>query len=383
MAAVRQTQTTLTRPPLLQHRWVQWGLVCACWLFIAIFYTTQAGFQATYAGAPFDWSRVLRAELVYASLWIALTLAVIRIDRRFPLDTGRWRKTLLVHLAAGVVLAVLQPLAMVGLIRLLGWSRSSQPFWEVTQASVVAYFHVNLTFYWGIMGVRYILSNYHKYRERELRASNLETRLAQSQLQVLKMQLQPHFLFNTLNTISVLMADDAEAANRTLVRLSDLLRMTLDNAGAQEVPLRQEMDFLQGYLEIERMRFHDRLTIRVDVEPSAWEALVPTFLLQPLVENAIRHGTSPHARKGLVEISARRDDETLCLEVRDNGGGLAEGAPEPSSKGVGIATTRARLHQLYGSAQHFEIRNAPEGGARVSVVLPFRTGDAIQPPQTQ
>lgn len=375
--AVKQQQTTVKGPALLQRPWVQWGLIYACWTFIAVFYTTQAGLQATYSGYPFDWWRVLRTELAYSYLWVALTPAIIRIDHRFPLDARKWRKNCLVHLGASILFSALHPLAMVCLLRWLGWSRTSQPFWEESKVWVVGYFHVNVTFYWGIMGVRYILSNYHKYRERELRAANLETRLAQSQLQVLKMQLHPHFLFNTLNTISVLMAEDTEAANRTLVRLSDLLRMTLDHVGAQEVPLKQEMDFLQGYLEIERMRFHDRLTIRVDVEPSAWDAQVPNLLLQPLVENAIRHGISPHARHGLVEISARREGETLCLEVRDNGGGLVEDGSEPSARGVGITTTRARLEQLYGPAHHFEICNAPEGGARVKVVLPFRTGDDV------
>jgi len=130
------------------------------------------------------------------------------------------------------------------------------------------------------------------------------------------------------------------------------------------------MDFLQGYLDIERTRFHDRLTVRVEVEPAAWDARVPTFLLQPLVENAIRHGTSPHARMGLVEISARRQEDMLLLEVRDNGNGVAEPGGQPRG-GMGLATTRARLEQLYGAAQRFEIGNAPEGGARVRVALPF------------
>ena len=359
-------------PALLQRRWVPWALISVCWAFIAVFYTTQAGLQATVAGVPFAWTRVLRAELVYAALWVGLTVAVVQIDRRFPLDGGRWWRNGLVHVGASIVIAALHPPAMVGVMRLLGWGRSPEPFWEVGKLSVVASFHVNLTFYWGVLGVRYILRNYQKYRERELRASALEARLAQSQLQVLKMQLHPHFLFNTLNTISVLMTEDREAANRTLVRLSDLLRMTLDSVGVQEASLKQELDFLQGYLDIERTRFHDRLAVRLEIEPAAWDAQVPTFLLQPLVENAIRHGISPHARPGLVRISARREGDTLLLEVRDNGGGLTENGRE--ARGMGIANTRARLEQLYGPAHRFEIGNAPEGGAQVTVALPFRPG---------
>jgi len=357
-------------PALIERPWLRWALISACWAFIAVFYTTQAGLQAVSAGAPFAWGRVLRAELVYGALWVALTFAVLRIDARFPLDAKPWRKAFLVHLLASILLSAVQPLALVGLMRLLGWGRNPlEPLRELSRMAVIGYFHVNLTFYWGILGVRYIVRNYQKYRERELRAAHLEARLAQSQLQVLKMQLHPHFLFNTLNTISVLMAEDPEAANRTLVRLSDLLRMALDSVGAQEAPLKQEMDFLQGYLDIERTRFHDRLAVRVEVEPGAWDAQVPTFLLQPLVENAIRHGISPHARKGVVEISARRQEDMLLLEVRDNGNGVAPGGQ--AGGGMGLATTRARLQQLYGAAHRFEIGNAPEGGARVRVALPF------------
>jgi len=359
---------------LLQRRWVQWGLIAACWSFIALFYTTQAGLQAAYAGASFPWWHVLRTELVHASLWVALTFAIFRIDRSFPLDGKAWGRAWLVHLGASVLFSALHPLALVCLVRLFGWLPAQQAFWQICKASVVGYFHVNLTFYWGIIAVKYIAANYRKYRDRELRASNLEAQLAQSQLQVLRMQLQPHFLFNTLNTISVLMAEDPQAANRTLVRLSDLLRMTLDTNGKQVVPLRQEMEFVQSYLDIARTRFQDRLTVRVEVEPAALDARVPSFLLQPLVENALRHGIAPHARKGVVEISARRLEDSLCLDVRDNGDGVAKEGTIPA-RGMGIANTRARLDQIYGAAHRFEIRNDPQGGARVQLVIPFRTDD--------
>src|SRR5262245_28462288 len=146
-------------PALLMRRSVQWALICAGWIFVAVFYTSQSGLQALYAGAAFPWWRVLRGELVYAFIWILLTLAVIRLDRRFPLDAGRWRKSLLVHLAASSIVATLHPPAMVALIRGLGWGTDpSRPFWDVAKLSIVGWFHLNLTFYWGILGVRYILS---------------------------------------------------------------------------------------------------------------------------------------------------------------------------------------------------------------------------------
>ena len=282
---------------LLQRRPVQWALLCGCWAFIAVFYTSQAGLQATYAGAPFAWWRVLRAELVYSFLWVVLTLAVLRLTSAFRWTPGNGAMSLLVHLGVSIVVSALHPMAMVGLMRLLGWGRDpSQPFWEVGKLSAVTAFHINLTFYWGILAVRYIVRNYHRYRERELRASQLEARLAQSQLQVLKMQLQPHFLFNTLNTISVLMAEDPRPPTHDRAPV----RPAAQDPGQrrrQEVSLREEIDFLQGYLEIEKTRFHDRLTFRVAIEPRHGMRRCPAAAAAPGRE---RHPprVSPRARPG-------------------------------------------------------------------------------------
>jgi two-component system, LytTR family, sensor kinase len=185
------------------------------------------------------------------------------------------------------------------------------------------------------------------------------------------MQLNPHFLFNTLHAISALMHKDVEAADCMIARLSDLLRYALESTDAQEVPLKQELAFLERYLEIEQTRFGDRLVVRKQIDPLALEALVPTLILQPLVENAIRHGIEPHARRGEIRLSARRDAGMLHLEVRDNGGGLitANGSPE---EGVGLSNTRARLAELYGDRHRFEFRNADQGGLIVHLVIPCR-----------
>src|ERR1700686_1143876 len=185
------------------------------------------------------------------------------------------------------------------------------------------------------------------------------------------MQLQPHFLFNSLNTISVLMMRDAEAANRMLVRLSELLRLSLDHVSSQEVTLRQELQFLNGYLEIEQTRFQDRLTIDKQIEPATLDAAVPNMILQPLVENAIRHGIAKRPEPGTVEIRSRVEGANLRLEIRDNGTGLATNS-NSSSTGLGLANTRARLQQLYGSQHQFELGNASVGGVIVSILIPFR-----------
>jgi LytS/YehU family sensor histidine kinase len=196
--------------------------------------------------------------------------------------------------------------------------------------------------------------------------------LAQAELQNLKMQLHPHFLFNTLHAISVLMQEDVTAANRMLVRLSELLRLTLENAGTQETALRQELEFLRLYLEIEQTRFQDRLAVKIEVDPAALDARVPSLILQPLVENALRHGIARNPGAGVIEIRAHRESELLRLEVRDNGPGLRAEVEE----GVGLSNTRARLAQLYGGAARFEINNAADGGALATALLPFRLASA-------
>jgi LytS/YehU family sensor histidine kinase len=233
-------------------------------------------------------------------------------------------------------------------------------------------FHLALFFYWAILGVNYAIDYYQKYRERELRASQLETRLAQARLQVLKMQLHPHFLFNTLNAISELVYKDPESAEQMITNLSDLLRLSLENVGVQEVPLKQELDFLNKYVEIEQTRFHDRLQMNMEIEPETLDACVPNMILQPLVENAIRHGIGMRSSGGKIEIGADRVDGMLHLFVRDNGRGLLNGEKKALKEGVGLANTRARLAHLYGAAHRFDLKNSPGGGLMVDLAIPFR-----------
>jgi two-component system LytT family sensor kinase len=192
-------------------------------------------------------------------------------------------------------------------------------------------------------------------------------------LQALKMQLHPHFLFNALHSISALVHSDPDAADKMIARLGDFLRLTLDSAAAQEVPLRQELEFLNCYLDIERTRFRDRLTTEIHADPQVLDCRVPNLILQPIVENAIRHGVSQRAAHGHVEVRAARAGQALRLEVRDNGRGLPEGADAGRAKqgGVGLANTRARLQQLYGGDYRFELQNAPAGGAVVTLELPL------------
>src|SRR5262245_40790860 len=203
---------------------------------------------------------------------------------------------------------------------------------------------------------------------------HLETQLAQAQLQSLKMQLHPHFLFNTLHAISALMDDDVKAARRMIARLSELLRLTLENAGQQEFSLRQELDALERYLEIEQIRFQDRLTVRLAVAPETLDASVPNLILQPIVENAIRHGIAPRSSAGWIEIRAERREGMVELQVIDDGPGL-QPAGEELREGIGLTNTRARLRQLYGDEHRIEIEDAAEGGLAVKLSIPYRQAE--------
>lgn len=220
--------------------------------------------------------------------------------------------------------------------------------------------------------VRYALIYYRESRERAVRASQLETRLVEAQLKTLQQQLHPHFLFNTLHAISALMHKDVDAADRTLMQLSDLLRLTLERLGQQEVTLDAELDFLRKYLEIEHTRFADRLVVRFEVQPEAYDVLVPTLLLQPLVENAIKHGVARRSGCGHIDISARREHDKLLIEVRDDGVGLSEDALTALQKGIGVSTTHARLKHLFGADYRFEFHRLAHGLA-VVVAVPWRT----------
>jgi two-component system LytT family sensor kinase len=224
------------------------------------------------------------------------------------------------------------------------------------------------------------LDYYQQFRERERQAAELEKHLARARLQALKMQLQPHFLFNTLNGIAALNYEDPRAANLMLARLSELLRMTLEDNDAPEVSLRQELDFNRRYLELEQIRLGDRLTVTLEIAPETLDAVVPNLLLQPLVENAIRHGIAPYSARGKISIQAHRNNGTLHLRVADNGPGRRRDQGAASGTGVGLKNTTARLWQLYGDAQRLELKTAERGGWIVEITIPFR---AVETPDAR
>jgi two-component system, LytTR family, sensor kinase len=220
--------------------------------------------------------------------------------------------------------------------------------------------------------VAHAVSYYRRFRERELHTAQLEGQLAKAHLQALKSQLQPHFLFNTMHSISALMLIDVRAADKVMTRLSDLLRMSLENDGSQLTTLSRELEFVTAYLQIEKVRFEDRLTIAFDIAPDTLDAQVPHLLLQPLAENAVRHGISKRIEQGEIRISASHDEHQLYLAVRDNGPGLDLSEGSSFREGLGLRTTRERLRTLYGEEHSVDIQSAPGEGLEINIRIPFR-----------
>ena len=345
------------------------ALLVAGWLLLGAFNASSVYVKARYGGPPPD-PRKLWVDLFDVLLWALLTPAIVALARRFPLERGRVWRSAAAHAAAGAVVAVAGGLANYPVERSVFPGAPAGLF-----GYVAGHFHFNFQWYWIVVGLGHAVAYYEAARQRELAASRLEAQLSRAQLEALKMQIQPHFLFNTLNAVAELVYVDPRLAERTILRLADLLRLAVYSAGAHEVPLRQELAFLHAYLSIQQTRFRDRLRVEMEVEPEAMDAMAPAFLLQPLVENALRHGVPPDGGVQRVRVAVERRGGSLVLEVADNGPGLPEGAAARGS-GVGLANTRARLAQLYGAEGSFELGSAPGGGARVRARIPWRAAPA-------
>jgi signal transduction histidine kinase len=356
--------------PATPSRQSQW-LLLLIWTVVSLMSLAPGYLHYAAAGEAVPWSR-LASEVLGWWLWVLLFPAILWLARRFPVERRRWRRSLPVHLVAGSALAVLYAFLVVvknQAILSLGTGDPSPHLLAQAWGYVFGGFHFYLLVYGMIVTLAHAFEYHRRYRERELQASQLAARLSQTELQILKMQLDPHFLFNALNAVSTLVHREPEAAERMIGLLGDFLRLSLRYASRSEVRLDQELELLDLYLAIERVRFGDRLRVEVAVEPRARAARVPTLLLQPLVENAIRHGRRERAAALHVEIAARAPAPGwLELEVRDDGPGLP---PTGVREGVGLANTRARLEQLYGAAHRFELASAPGGGARALVRIPF------------
>jgi len=323
-----------------------------------------------------EWPWVLMQLPRYLT-WALVTPLIFLAARRFPFRRDRLAASLGIHLLIALLLAGTIEVVWLQLSLVLQsyiepemMARMRSNWTEVYSAAVLSRLLSGAFMYVAVLGVATTLGYHRQVREREIRAAQLEAQLALAQVQALKMQVHPHFLFNTLHAITVLIREDPTAATRVVTRLGDLLRLTLSRATTAQVSFRRELEILTLYLEIERMRFHDRLEIEYDVEPATLGALVPDLILQPLVENAIRHGVSPNAGTGRIEVRSRRDGDWLLLEIRDNGGGLPEGAR--MRDGIGLTTTKARLERLYGDQHELTLANLPQRGCVARIRIPYQ-----------
>jgi two-component system LytT family sensor kinase len=330
-------------------------------------------FISTFTETPAAFGLLLTLNLGYWYSWAALTPGILWLTRRFPFDRSTWKMAIPIHIAGVVIATSLHVVLTVALNMGTYWviGESLDTWLHEIQEMLILNFDWEMMTYWTIVGVGTALRYLHEARAKELSAVQLETRLVEARLHTLQRQMQPHFLFNTLNTISALMHRDVDAADAMIARLSDLLRMSLQRVGVQEVPLKEELDFLSKYLEIEQTRFRDRLTVVFDVEAETLDALVPNLLLQPLVENAIKHGIGPRPTPGQIAVRARINGAMLELDVQDNGVGLSAARLTDFNRGVGLSNTRSRLDHLYGSLHRFEFRQPAEGGLLVCIAIPM------------
>ena len=370
-----------TPSPPIRASWQKWLLILGIWAFLGLIYAGPIFIEVESEGMNHAASRVFSWGVLTWGAWAPLTPIMIWLARRFSLIGSTWKRSVLVHLPAFLILSAAHSAAATVITLQVkpfdNMGASSLEFWPRFLSRMQGAFASDLIVYGAVIGVCYAFDYHRRYRERETVASQLEAQLAQAQLESLRIQLHPHFLFNTLNGIVGLVRDNKnDAAVTMLVGLSDLLRRALEHSTQQEVELREEINFLELYLNIQQMRFSDRLTVKFDIEPRTSKALVPSLILQPLAENALRHGIGQSVGSGFIQISSHAENGSLRLSVVDNGAGLPSNWQLKSGTGIGMTNTAARLQQLYNDNHRFDIRNRDAGGVEVVVVIPFKTNAA-------
>ena len=369
-------------PKSLLHLYLKCFLA---WTIVGLFFFLQSLVQKRFSHETTAWWHYFASWMVGSYISAILTPPVLWLGRRFPIERSNWPRRAPLHLLFSASFALVQLASESVILSRLGvFPMIMGTFLKAFLFLLVIGFNQNMLTYWMIQGFQYGVTYYRRYRDREeqalrleLNATELKTQLMRAQLSALKMQLQPHFLFNTLNAIMVLVRQQrGPQAEEMLARLSDLLRCVLEDVEAQEVPLRRELEVLQLYLAIEQVRFQDRLRVEINTEPAALDAAVPQMGLQPIVENAVRHGISRSSAAGRIQITAARMNGVLEVNVQDDGPGFPP-ANSAANSGIGLANIRARLRQLYGDQAKLTVENGPHGGACVTLTLPYHLAPPI------
>jgi sensor histidine kinase YesM len=357
----------------------------AGWILLVFLFSGLRHFSISYVdpSRAAGWRGIFVVQAVIYS-WAILSPLIVFFARRFRFEQRNWWRVLPAQVAAAVVFLLLYRAVFSIFYQILEPAQVAEMggFGAVTLMLFIRNWFVDLPAYCFLLSSIYVVDFYRRFRAEQLKSSELKAALATSQLNALKMQIHPHFLFNTLNSISALMHKDVKAADKMVARLGDFLRTTLENSGDREVSLKQEMDFVGRYLEIESVRFQDRLVVKMNIEPETLAARVPNLILQPIVENAIKHGISQQESVESLIISSERHGDRLQIRVEDTGPGLQpsdENGKGSKTAGIGLANTRARLAHLYEENYRFEIKNAVPHGVIVTLEIPFETIKGLPP----
>ena len=364
---------------MLKRRWVGWVLLAVVSTLFGLL-DAFGSYAASNAGRyTIDWTLVLIWDVLSWNLWILLAPLILWVGRRFRLDQPQWFRNVIVCALIGLLVALVHgALLLLIYFSTIPETGGVQNFLSTKYFVLISDGLTSLVVYGMILMFSHAAAYYKRYRQEEVKSSRLEGQLVQAQLRSLKMQLQPHFLFNTLHSISALQMEDVAAAQKMMARLGDFLRLTLENVGTQEVSLKREMEFLKCYLDIEQVRFQNRLAVRIEIEPETLDARVPNLILQPVVENAFKHGVARRIAPGQIDITARRAGGRLIVQVKDNGPGLPRnGGPlKVFKEGLGLANTRARLEQLYNEDYRLELSDTHGGGVTATLEIPYITDDS-------
>lgn len=349
------------------NKWIKAALPLLIWLALSLLSTTQLYSVDRMDGRDVSLWLIAWWQSSVWLLWAILTPPVLWLGGRYRLERANWKRILPIHLSASVLFALLH-LILLASLRFAAPLPHDPPgtFGEHLLFTVTGFLHIDLLTYWAIVGIASAFDFYRRWQTEELQGAQLKQQLAQARLQALQMQLQPHFLFNTLHTVATLVEDDPKLARRMIAQLGDFLRLTLEENGAELVTLGRELEFTRAYLSIEELRFQDRLQVHYSLAPETLSARVPYLILQPLVENAILHGLAPSANCGRLELCAEQREGRLRIEVRDDGGKLAS-----TNEGLGLANTRARLTQIYGASADLTLTVNETGSTVAAIEIPF------------
>jgi two-component system, LytTR family, sensor kinase len=346
----------------------RWAILLGVWLAVALFASGAIWFSRRMLDLRTPLDQLVVLEFPVWFFWVGATVFIVMLSRRHPLDRSRPWASLAIHITAAMIVTTLftsYRLLWYQAFNPYPWLDPNVPrwFWRMFRDQFVAGF----TLYWAVVGVYHAFTNYSRFRQRDVEARVIRGELAEARLEALRLQLRPHFLFNALNTVSALLEENPRRARRIIGRLGELLRASLRNDTGALVPLREELALVTAYLEIEGERFGDRLTHSIEVTPGVSDARVPSFILQPLVENAVRHGLAPREGPGHVALRILLHNEELEIHVEDDGVGLAPGTLHD---GIGLGNTRRRLREIYEGRASVALLTRPSGGLDVRIRLP-------------